>query len=80
MTAEEVRPPAPAGGEGVDWRAALTVECGFHAARDLHRRLASVVATPGCALAATDRLPHGLAPDSLALAAVERRWVPSPRS
>jgi hypothetical protein len=66
-------------GGAVDWRAALTAESGFHAARHPHRRLLSAAATPGGATTAADRSPHEPTRDSPTLTAVECRWVPSPK-
>jgi hypothetical protein len=79
-TGEKGSAADPEPGGAVDWCAALTAESGFYAARHLHRCLLSVAATPEQAATAVDRSPHEPARDALLLTAIERRWVPSPRS
>ena len=79
VTGEESRAALPWADGPLGWRAALTAECGFHAARRLHR-LVWAAATLERAPAATDRSEPEPAGDALPLTAIERRWVPSPRS
>jgi hypothetical protein len=79
VTGEESRAALPWTDGPLGWRAALTAECGFHAARRLHR-MVWAAATLERAPEATDRSEPEPAGDALPLTAIERRWVPSPRS
>lgn len=65
----------PAADGALDWRAALTVECGFYAARRLHRLTSAADATPGRAAAPTERSLHVPSGDSPTVTAIEIRWV-----
>ncbi len=77
-TAEAAGYRSPGALSGIDWRAALTAECGFHAARCLQRRV-TPVATPGRA-AMPDLMPHEPFRDPPTLVVSEPRRVPSPSS
>lgn len=79
-TAEKDSAANPGPGGAVDWRAAFTAESGFHAARQLRRRMLSAAGTPERAATAADRSPHEPTRDSPILTAIECRWVPSPKS
>jgi hypothetical protein len=76
LVADAAGHPPPGALSGIDWRAALTVECGFHAARRLQRRM-TPTASPGRA-AMLDRMPPEPVRDPPVVA--ERRRFPSPSS
>lgn len=77
-TAEAAGYRSPGALSGIDWRAALTAECGFHAARCLQRRV-TPTATPGRA-AMPDFVPPEPFRDPPTLVVSESRRVASPSS
>jgi hypothetical protein len=78
VAGEESRAALPWADGSLGWRAALTAECGFHAAGRLHR-LVWAAATLERTPATTDRSEPEPAGAGLPVTAMERRWMPSVR-
>jgi hypothetical protein len=76
VNAEQGQATDPPADRVVDWRAALTAECGFYAAWRLHRLTRASDVTPELVRTAPERTLGVRAGDTLTVTAMGRRWVP----